>query len=217
MCAWWHWLVYTRVGQVCIYLPTYERLLQASLLTTDNARYVGTYLLTHIHTCMHTHTHTFAGNRGPGACSVASKEALPTRANACLAPFHPRLFPPLTHLLTLRDGNSDRDDVHKPRRTKRDRNFMRRKRELYCNTCMYYTSLVWPACVRPARTDLRNAPQKRTMRKRVGGSALSPREIINYESFEDFFFRKDPGAPHQLHWIIVSEEKSCEFFSFSSK
>lgn len=156
MCAWWHWLVYTRVGQVCIYLPTYERLLQASLLTTDNARYVGTYLLTL--TCIRIRIPSqVIADPGPVPLPRSGKEALPTRANACLAPFHPRLFPPLTHLLTLRDGNSDRDDVLKPRRTKRDRNFMRRKRELYCNTCMYYTSLVWSGCVRPARTDLRNA------------------------------------------------------------
>lgn len=36
-------------GQVCTYLPTYEQPLHASLLTSDCARYVGTYLPTYKH------------------------------------------------------------------------------------------------------------------------------------------------------------------------
>lgn len=94
--------------QACAYLPTYERLLRTSLLTPGN-----------VEVCRHVPAHVMR-TRGPFRCREA-EEALPTRANACLAPFHPRLFPPLTHLLTLRDGNSDQDDVHKP-----GRNFMRR-------------------------------------------------------------------------------------------
>lgn len=84
-------------------LSTYLRAAVARVVT-----YVGQRVV-----CKHVPAHV-ARTRGLFCCRGA-KEALPTRANACLAPFHPRLFPLLTHLLTLRDGNSDRDDVHKPR------------------------------------------------------------------------------------------------------
>lgn len=100
-----------------------------------------------------------------------AKEALPTRANACLAPFHPRLFPPLTHLLTLRDGNSDRDDVHKPCGGPAEIGISCGATRVYCNT--YYSRVraralvgaesIWPidqvcAClpVYRAQADLRN-------------------------------------------------------------
>lgn len=84
-------------------LSTYLRAVVARVVTYVGQREVYKHVPAHV-----------VRTRGLFRCCTA-KEALPTRANACLAPFHPRLFPPLTHLLTLRDGNSDRDDVHKPR------------------------------------------------------------------------------------------------------
>lgn len=92
--------------------------------------------------------------------------------------------------------------MHKPRRGPNEIGILcAAKRELYIATRVYvlYLAGISDQLVFADRFEKR-AAKTRTMRKRVGGSALSPREIINYESFESFFFfRKDPGAPHQLH------------------
>lgn len=166
-------------------------------------------------TCSHIHayTHTCNADPGPVPLPLRGKEALPTRANACLAPFHPRLFPPLTHLLILRDGNSDRDNVHKPRRTNRDRNFMRRKtRVILQHVCIMLSGLT--RCAPSADGFRRNAPHDAEAH---WCSRLFLFENISYESFENFF-KKTPGVPHLV--ILnqnVRREKSCKFFSCTSK
>lgn len=183
MCAWWHWLVYTRVGQVCIYLPTYERL----LLTTDKreaCRHVPAYTYTH------TYTHTFAGNRGPGACSVAAEWQRGT--------------PDTRQCMSCSISSSPIPTTYSPTYPTRRKLWPRRRactsrggpNEIGILCAANASYIATRVCIIPLSglTTLRSLSADRfekrtaeTMRKRVGGSALSSREIINYESFENFF------------------------------